>query len=211
MSIRFVRWDLVTNGQTTAVLRLQAGDVLMTDVGGTDCFDAVLAAAEAAWRLAGPPVGDGSWLDAAQSAMNEDAAGILSATDTPRIVTSQAMAQERIKWLEDDDGLTPSTGEWMLGNASGRGVASLTSADYFDLPEATTPLSGLRTAEWRLIGRAVEAAGPPKDPSKKAAALEPPHTLPPAEGALAGKRTSEWPFASIAGRGVRPDTTEDGE
>jgi len=200
MSIRFARWDLLANGQTTAVLRLQAGEVLMTDIGGTDCFDTVLAAAEAAWRLAGPPVGPGTWMNAAQRAMGAPPAGTLSAADTPRIITSQAMAHEKIKWLEDDDGLTPNTGEWILSNASGRGAADLTSPDYFDLPEQTTPLSGLETAEWRLLDRAIEAAGPPKKPGKKSAALDPPQTLPPATGPLAGKRTMEWPFAGVAGR-----------
>ena len=59
MSIRFARWDLLANGQTTAVLRLQAGEVFMTDVGGTDCFDTVLAAADASLKFTGntPTVG----------------------------------------------------------------------------------------------------------------------------------------------------------
>jgi|GEM_PF-2766773 len=206
MSIRFVRWDLVSASESKAVLRLRAGDVLMTDPGGVDCFETALAAAEAAWRLDGPPEGDGSWLELAQEAIGDEAEGILGPSDRPRIVSSQDMAHERIRWLEDHDGLTPPTGEWMLGAISGRADGAPPPGDG-KLPAALGPLSGMHTGEWSLIGRAVEAAGPPKAGSPKPVALTPPDGLEQSSEALAGSRTAEWAFAGSAGK---PDDTDDG-
>jgi hypothetical protein len=196
MSIRFVRWDLHTQGRTVPVLRLLAGDTLMTDPGGADCFDSALAAAEAAWRLGGAPPPGGSWLESAQAAFDDAPAGSLGDADTPRVVTSAAMAHERVKWLEDDDGLTPPTGEWMLRGAAGREVA-VPLANLLDEDSDAVPLSGLKTAEWGLISRAIEAAGPPRPTTDAPAGAHAPPAA--SQDPLSGKRTSEWAFAGPAG------------
>ncbi|MCO4770422.1 MAG: hypothetical protein KDA24_10365 [Deltaproteobacteria bacterium] len=205
MGIRFVRWDIRRGDTLTPVVRLELDGVAMTDVGGEDCFESVLTAAEAAWRLGNRPPGEGSWIDAAQRAFDGASAGILSTSSTPRVITSQAMAHEKIKWLNQDEGLTPSTGEWALGNASGRAVPGVPSPDEF-VPQSTlSPLSGAQTAEWALIGRAIEAAGPPAPGAPRAAVLDPPGGTPAAAGDLSGRRTAEWPFAGDAGRGEDAD------
>ncbi len=199
MGIRFARWDLERNGAVAPVLRIEQDGEILTDAGGADCFDSVLTASEAAWRLESAPPGQGSWLTVAQRTLSAPSAGILSNPDHPRIISSQDIAHGRVKWLMADEGLT-STGEWALADASGHD-SDPAQASKTPLRRDNTLLSGEKTAGWLLVGRAFAAAGSPP-PGTRPVALEPRDDRPePAGGDLASQRIGEGPFSSVAGQG----------
>jgi len=199
MGIRFARWDLERNGASEPVLRIEQDGEILTDEGGADCFDDVLAASEAAWHLESAPPMQNSWLAVAHRALNAPSEGTLANPDHPRVVSSQDVAHGRVQWLKTDGGLTTSTGEWALAGPSGYRSGTLQKPPP---PPArgNAPLSGEKTGGWLLVGRAVEAAGAPP-PGRRPVSLEPPDDRPsPARTDLASQGTGEWPFASIAGR-----------
>jgi len=173
MAIRFSRWDLLEDGRTVPVLRIERDGALLSDAGGVDCFDRAITAAEAVWRLGGEHPTGASWIDVATEALGEAPQGTLSAGDHPRVLTSHVMAGDTVGWL--------------------------THAGH---------LSGNQTAEWGLLHSAVEAAGAPGTGDELPAlfrkdgleATDSPDAPP-----ISGPRTSEWPFAGVAGKGE--DTT----
>ncbi len=168
MAIRFSRWDLLQDGRTVPVLRIERDGSLLSDSGGVDCFDRAITAAEAVWRLGGEHPTGASWIDVATEALGEAPEGSLSATDHPRVLTSHFMSGDAVAWLNH------------VGH-----------------------LSGEKTAEWGLLHSAFEAAGAPGTGDELPAlfrregldATDTPGARP-----LSGERTSEWPFAGLAGK-----------
>ena len=200
MGTRFARWNLERNGAAAPILRIEQEGEILTDEGGADCFDNVLAASEAAWHLNSDPPEQGSWLALAQRTLSAPSEGTLGTRDHPRVISSQDIADGRVRWLKTDGGLTTSTGEWALAGASGHGSGTAQAPEGLP-PPGTTPLSGEKTARWLLVGRAIEAAGAPP-PGTRPVALEPRDDRPePAETDLASQGTGEWHFAGVAGQG----------
>ena len=164
MMIRFERWDLAAPDGITPVLRLVDLDGHLTDPDHADCFDSPLAAAEAAWRLAGAPEDGSSWLDRARDAFDEDPKGRIAPSENPRVLTSRDMGAGDVQWLDANTHLTAGTGEWAL---VGQAIEAAGSPETRKGPrpqspplprglEGDPPLSGTQTAEWpfaSLAGR----------------------------------------------------------
>lgn len=203
MFLRFQRWNLIdAEGRVTAVLRLVEDGELLTDPGHQDCFTNTAAAAEAAWLVSQGPPPRGTWLQAADVAMDSEPVDAIGPADRPlpRRIDPDLVAHGDVKWLADLAGQSlAGTISFDKLPAAGVRQADQSGADALDAfltsddEEDTAPLSGQATREWALADFAGVATSSPKPPPQDDGL----GTV--SDGPLSGRATKEWDLVDLAG------------
>jgi hypothetical protein len=225
VGVTLQRMDLhEADGRRKPVLCVLLEGQTCTDPGSVDCFVSPMAAAEAAWRLAGRPANAvARWLETAHAALELPASGVLLASDfhPPRILGSAALADGSVRWLAGAGGGQGPSKAPGAPPAPPSAPPAIEPRRPTSSPRAPSPWATSPPLPSGPSRPPIEAAprgapdpaprrplpGPPPGPHPRSAA---PVTTSPEPGfePLSGLDSGDWAFVDAAGGGTHPGPSQ---
>jgi hypothetical protein len=202
VALTFQRWDLIEpDGRPVSVLVLCEDGAPLSDIDHFDCFADTATAAEAAWLREGGPPPRGTWLGAADAAIERASEGRRHALGSPpaRLVDTDMIAQEDVGWLlgREAGGLAETRSFERLPAATS-GAEALSAF----LEDDDAPLSGQMTQDWALADLAGLATTSPQAADDDALGTV-------GDGALSGRTTRDWKLGDYAAKVRKNDEDPD--